>query len=244
MEIRSTTISYSKSKCKQIRDREHDFFFKLDLLDNTICNNFSSHDIDETLQEYENLKSELKLIYEEKGKQAMFRAKCRWIENGERPTKYFFNLEKRNYNKKTISELRLQDESTTNNENVILDQIETFYKNLYTSEGNFSDEACDLFVRNLEIPTLRDEERDNLEGPLTNDECRKALETFQNDKAPGEDGFTIEFYKCFFYLLGNDLLASFNEAHAKGELSISQRRGIITLTPKEDGSLLDLEIGD
>ena len=126
MEIRSATISYSKSKCKRIRDREQDILFKRDLLDNTICNNFSSPDIDETLQEYENLKSELKLIYEEKGKQVMFRAKCRWVENGERPTKYFFNLEKRNYNKKTISELRLQDESTTNNENVILDQIETF----------------------------------------------------------------------------------------------------------------------
>ena len=74
---------------------------------------------------------------------------------------------------------------------MILDQIETFHKNLYTSERNFSDEACDLFVCNLEIPNLRDEERDNLEGPLTYDECRKALETFQNDKAPGEDGFTI-----------------------------------------------------
>ena len=230
MEIRSATISFSKSKCKRIRDCEQDILFKLDLLDNTICNNFSSPDIDETLQEYENLKSELKLIYEERGKQAMFRAKCRWVENGERPTKYFFNLEKRNYNKKTISELRLQDESTTNNENVNLDQIETFCKNLYTSEGNFSDEACDLFVRNLEIPTFRDKERYNLEGPLTYDECRKALETFQNDKAPGEDGFTIEFYKYFFDLLGNDLLASFNEAHAKGELSISQRSGIITLT--------------
>ena len=24
----------------------------------------------------------------------MFRAKCRWIENGERLTKFFFNLEK------------------------------------------------------------------------------------------------------------------------------------------------------
>ena len=167
MEIRSATISYSKSRCKRIRDREVNILFKLVLLDNTICNNFSSPDIDETLQEYE-----------------------------KRPTKYFFNLEKRNYNKKTISELRLQDESTTNNENVILDQIETFYKNLYTSEGNFSDEVCDLFDRNLEIPTLRDEERDNLEGPLTYDKCRKALETFQNDKAPGEDGFTIEFYKC------------------------------------------------
>ena len=56
----------------------------------------------------------------------MFRAKCRWVENGQRLTNYFFNLEKRNYNKKTISELRLQDESTANNENVILDQIENF----------------------------------------------------------------------------------------------------------------------
>ena len=89
-------------------------------------------------------------------------SKCRWVENGERLTNYFFNLEKRNYNKKTISELRLQDESTTNNENVILDQIETFYKSLYTSERNFSDEASDLFVCNLEIPNLRDEEQDNL----------------------------------------------------------------------------------
>ena len=75
MEIRSATISYSESKCKRIRDREKGILFKLDLLDNVICNNFSSPNIDETLQEYENLKSELKLIYEEKGKRAMFRAK-------------------------------------------------------------------------------------------------------------------------------------------------------------------------
>lgn len=44
----------------------------------------------ESATEYDELKTELKSIYEEKGKQAMFRAKCRWIENGERPTKYFF----------------------------------------------------------------------------------------------------------------------------------------------------------
>ena len=123
MEIRSATISYSKSKCKRIRDREHDILFKLDLLDNTICNNFSSPDIDETLQEYENLKSELKLIYEEKGKPLELNVVGR--KRREANKVYFFNLEKRNYNKKTISELRLQDESTTNNENVILDQIDT-----------------------------------------------------------------------------------------------------------------------
>ena len=81
------------------------------------------------LMGYDELKTELQSIYEEKGKQGDFEhAKCRWVENGERPTKYFFNLEKCNYKKKTISELRLQDDSTTNNGNVILDQIETYSK--------------------------------------------------------------------------------------------------------------------
>ena len=41
-----------------------------------------------------NSKWELSEIYELKGRAAMSRSKCRWVEKGERPTKYFFNLEK------------------------------------------------------------------------------------------------------------------------------------------------------
>ena len=44
------------------------------------------------LQKYENLKTELRSIYEDTGRQAMFRSKCRWIENGERPTNIFLIL--------------------------------------------------------------------------------------------------------------------------------------------------------
>jgi len=58
--------------------------------------------------------------------------------------------------------------------------------------------------------------------------------------SPGVDGFTVEFYKIVYDLLGNDLLACLNEAYEKQELTIWQRRGLITLLPKEDGSLLDL----
>ena len=178
MEIRSATITYSKNKSKSIRNREQELIQKLDDLDGTICNNFSYPHIDGVLREYDELKTELQSIYEEKGKQAIFRAKCRWVENGERPTKYFFNLEKRNYNKKTISELRLQDDSTTNNRNVILDQIKTYFKNLYTSDYTYSNEEWDSFTLNLKIPRLSDEDRDNLEGPLTYDECKKSNKNF------------------------------------------------------------------
>jgi len=142
--------------------------------------------------------------------------------------------------KKTFSELRLQDDSITRNETLILEQIEDYYRNLYTSDLTFSETAYDTFTENVESPKLSEDVQGTLEGPLTYEECKKILETFQNDKAPGGDGFTVEFYAYFFDLLGNDLIASFNKAHEKGELSISQRRGIITLVPQEDGSLLDL----
>ena len=134
MEIRSATISYAKYKVKASYLREKEIERQLDHLDSIICNNFFSADIDRVLLKYENLKTELRSIYEDRGKQAMFRSKCGWIENGERPTKCFFNLEKRNFNKKTIGELRLQDGSTTKNEKLILNHIEAFYKDLLKSQ--------------------------------------------------------------------------------------------------------------
>ena len=144
-----STISYTKHKAKISRAREMDIKNQLEELDNTICNNFSSPDINQILQKYDDLKTELRSLYENKGKEAMSRAKCRWVENGERPTKYFFNMEKRNYNKKTINELRLPDESTSRDEKQILDQIETYFKKLYTSEELFSEEKHDEFIQGL-----------------------------------------------------------------------------------------------
>ena len=117
---------------------------------------------------------------------------------GERPTKYFFNLEKRNYIKKTITELRMEDETIIKNEAQILDAIENYFNNLYTSADRTTQEDYDEYIQDLSFPRLSDEERDNMEGLLTYEEFKKVLETFQKDKSPGEDGFTVEFYQFFF----------------------------------------------
>jgi len=65
------------------------------------------------------------------------------------PNKYFFNLKKRNYDKKTIVELRLLDESMTMQWKEILDQIEAYFKNLYSPENTFSQEEYEEFIQNL-----------------------------------------------------------------------------------------------
>jgi len=33
----------------------------------------------------------------------MFRSIARWFEKGEKPTKYFFNVEKRNYDRRIVT---------------------------------------------------------------------------------------------------------------------------------------------
>ena len=50
--------------------------------------------------EYTTRKEDLCLIYENKAKGSIIRSKTRWVEQGEKPSKYFFNLEKRNYKRK------------------------------------------------------------------------------------------------------------------------------------------------
>ena len=42
-------------------------------------------------------------------------------------------------------------------------------------------------------------------------------------------------------MIGQDLVASFNAAYEVNELSTTQRRGIVILILKEDGSLLELQ---
>jgi len=72
-------------------------------------------------QEYKRLKTELCLIYEERADGAILRSKIRWIEHGEKPTKSFFNMERRNYNKKTITELTVVGGTTIFNDDDILE---------------------------------------------------------------------------------------------------------------------------
>ena len=119
--------------------------------------------------------------------------------------------------------------------------IQEFYEDLYSSEISISQEQFDLFTRNLIFPKLSDEDREEIEGPLTLDECKSVLELSQENKSPGEDGFTLEFYKYFFDSVGSYLLESLNAAYEVGKLSISQRRGVITHIAKVDSDLLDLQ---
>jgi len=46
--------------------------------------------------------------------------------------------------------------------------------------------------------------------------------------------FTIEFYRFLWNAIGQIMVDNFNYAFENGDMSISQKRGIISLIPKKD----------
>ena len=238
MEIRSETIRYSKRKSKQSKMRESES--RIEQLDAKICNDVCQDQQD--LLEYEKLKEELQGIYEVNGKGAIFRSKARWIEKGERPTKYFFNLEKRNYAKKIISQLYNGEEELLSDFKKVNKEIENHFSKFYRTNFDPNKEKeisskFQRFVENLDLAYLTEQDNLELEAEINIEEVRNALNSFQNNKTPGDDGFTKEFYEVFFDLIGAALLDSLNAGFEKGTLSISQRRGVISLIPKDENNL-------
>ena len=58
-------------------------------------------------------KERLEHFYEEKLQGIIIRARARWCEHGEKITKYFLNLEKRNHVKKHVRKLKINGSITT-----------------------------------------------------------------------------------------------------------------------------------
>ena len=165
------------------------------------------------------------------------RTKAQFIEEGEKSTRYFFSLEKSRRADQTIRTLTKDNLETVTGAKDLLLETHAFYKTLYSAD-ECDQKAQDSFLNDA-IPTLSCVARELCEGEITELELRKAVLTMENDKSPGIDGLTTNFYKHFWPVFGNSLTRVYNYAFAAGHLAVSQRRGVITLLFKKgDRTLL------
>ena len=104
MEIRGFTIKYSKIKAKKRKTEEVILQHKANKLLQKSAKNPSDKQL---LNELYATKSRLETIMRQKTKGVIIRSKARWREQGERNTRYFFNLEKRNQSRKAVTKLKV-----------------------------------------------------------------------------------------------------------------------------------------
>ena len=104
MSIRGRTIAYSSRKNKNTNVAEKKLESKIKTLEDNIFTDIIDSQILDELH-VEESKEQLKQIRNQRMKGVMIRAKAKYYEEGEKPTKYFLNLEKKNYASKLITRL-------------------------------------------------------------------------------------------------------------------------------------------
>ena len=85
---------------------------------------------EEEQQKKAEAEEELRQINEKPVPGMVIRAHATWCEEGEHSTRYFFNLEKRNYRNKCITKL-IKKDSLLIEPNEILKEEQQFYEALY-----------------------------------------------------------------------------------------------------------------
>ena len=175
-------------------------------------------------------KERLDEIQTKRGKQAIIASGVRWIEQGERPTRYFLNRGKQLASQKTITEINDNGHMITGDQ-PILRYCADHYSKIFSAEG-VNEEKMLRFLNSNDIPKLSAVEKQICEGLIENSECKFALSMMNKNKAPGITGFTAEFFLHFWNDIGDIITTYINDAYTNG-FFITQKRGIITLIPKK-----------
>ena len=223
MRIRGETIKFA-SNCKRKRlNNEKNLITDIENLESSVELTASK------LELLQDKKVELERLRSIKVKGDLVRSRIQWLHEGEKPTKYFKNLENKNFIEKTIKKIQLKNGTLVTKQEDVLHHIREYYLDLFKSRD---DNIFDTDFQELGLKKTKKEIADDLGSLLTASELGLVLKKMKPNKTPGIDGITSEFLKVFWGRLKHFITDTINYGFQKGQLSVSMRQSIITCLPK------------
>ena len=129
-----------------------------------------------------------------------------------------------------ITEVKAEGE-THKKEGEILSQVRQFYQHLYTRE-EVDPEATTQLLQHI-TNTLQPTDTTHLEELIGDVEVKKAIKESNNNKSPGPDGLTYEFYKTFESQVTVILTELYNNIHIGGRMEDGMRDSYIRFIYKK-----------
>ena len=126
------------------------------------------------------------------------RSRATWLKDGEKPSKLLSFLENKGCIDKTIKRLQKLDGQYISNQEEILNEVQIFYKRLFSQPKNECEPQLKKIMNNLETAKVSSVEAMGLEHELSVEEIGQALKQMKNGKSPGIDGYPAEFFKIFW----------------------------------------------
>jgi exonuclease III len=180
------------------------------------------------------LSLELKEELQQFAEKWQIRSKAQWIEKGEKSTKYFFARYKIRKAHSALKDIKDPEVPSQNRENT-LQYVREKYAKIYEKEEINLDSAQQI-TENL--PQVSIAHNTELTREITQEEISNVIKNLPNNKAPGTDGLTYEFYKMTEDTITPVLYGVFNHALSSGIMPTSWCKSLISLIPKK---AVDLE---
>ncbi|CAI0460218.1 unnamed protein product [Linum tenue] len=151
-----------------------------------------------------------------------------WVKLGDKNSGYFHQMA--NYRRKVNRVEKLKIEGRNVDDPVdVASGIVRFYQNLFKEDLVCRPFPCWVWEHHLEeldkVLLCRD---------FTEEEIWDALRECDGSKAPGPDGFTLEFFKRGWSCLKSEVLRVFKEFHSTGALPKCVKHSFVCLAPKKD----------
>ena len=174
--------------------------------------------------EISELESKLKALTLEELDGSKIRSRVQWLEEGERPTRFFFKLERKRFERNIVSSILNSDDVEVFTREEIERAHVRFYSDLFT------DEPIDAFFKQRCLESgeksLSPPQRASCEGSLSLDELTNSVKSLNTGKSPGSDGLLVEFFiQCF----------------SDGELCGSMKGSVTRLIFKKRGDIKHLK---
>ena len=224
-EVKNFSISFSINSQKKIKDQIRNIEKEISNMETLP---YSMIDMNKK----RDLESQLNILYDKKATGAQIRSRAKWINEGEKNTKFFLGLEKKHQTQNIIRELTNENNDFLNTDEEILGEMCNFYEKLYDTQ-NINNSDIENYLRDTNIKCLTDNIKDKCDQFPTLDECKETVMDMKHNKSPGLDGLPAEFYQCFWDQLSELFFEMLTEIFRMNEMTFSQRLAILSLIHKK-----------
>src|SRR5437868_254533 len=156
---------------------------------------------------------------------------------GEKSTKYFYTRYKSRNSHSALAEIQIPTSQTQNNNKEVLNYIKEQYTLIYSKE-EINQRVAEQITNNL--PQATSQMNNKLVGYISREEIIETIKKLPNNKSPGLDGLTYEFYKLTEEHIVPALELIFNQVLDTGIMPPSWCKNLIILIPKKSKDLYDI----
>eukprot|EP00253_Pinus_taeda_P036314 PITA_36314 len=195
---------------------------KLKLIDSLI--DLRNRQTDKHHQEWENLCKQEEIFWRQK-------SRVQWLKEGEQNTIFFHKSTIANKAQNNISSIKNENGELQNTHKNIEFVLVKHFRNITRENNSNREQSIKEIIRHIPKFVSR-EDNFNLNRLVTEEEVSEVLKDMQNCKAPGPDGFNVDFFKACWHIVKQDILNVVEDSRCSKTMLKALNTSFISLIPK------------